>query len=442
MRIVPPAEIVCTWLLSLPLLLLSGCGQNPHVVEAKPPAQVKALPARLDNVAVEVPTIGTVVPIETSRVASGAAGLVIDFPFRIGSLVKEGDLLAELRSVTLAIELEGARALLREREQRYTQLQAGYRAEEIEQAHARMRAAEAASKFAEANERRVQDLYDKGVNAVSDQEVERAVFEAEEARQLLAEARSNYEMMVKGYRTEEIEAARAAYEAQQQEVKRLEDEMEKRRIRAPFTGYLVEKHTDLGEWVELGGQVATLVKLDEVEVQVNVEESHVHQITVGEKVDVSIDALGRQVSGTIFRIVPRADWRQGSRSFPVIVRIANSFENDQPLLREGMVARIRFRGQPRQAILAHKDSILRTPNATLVYVVGADNTVRAVEIEEGISSGEYIEIRGNVQPGDLLVTEGVERLRPFDVVAVQDLPTGEAEQTADKNSPKTAMGGM
>jgi membrane fusion protein (multidrug efflux system) len=262
----------------------------------------------------------------------------------------------------------------------------------------------------------------------------------------MAEADAAHAMTVAGYRAEEIDAARAAADVQQQEVLRLEDEMKKRNVVAPFSGYIVEKHIDLGEWVPLGGPVATLVNLDEVEVQVNVEESFIAQLRPGQEVEARIDALGGEVvQGTIRQIVPRADWATGSRSFPVIVRMKNSREHDQPRLREGMVARITFRGTPRQALLAHKDAIVRNLVGTLVYVVGADKKVRAVGIQEGISSGEFIAVEGELRDGDLLVTEGVERLRPFDKVAVQEPPQAAdtaADEVVEQTKSAASSGGM
>jgi HlyD family secretion protein len=334
--------------------------------------------------------------------------------------------------VTLAIELEGAKALLRQREQDYARMKAGYRTEEIAQAEAKKLAAEAMKNIAVSALERMRGLSEKSTNAVSEQQLEEAEFQAENARQLMAEAEAAYSMAQAGNRVEEIEAARAAADVQQQEVLRLEDEMQKRNVTAPFSGFIVEKNIDLGEWVPLGGPVATLVNLDEVEVQVNVEESYIAEIRPSQEVEARIDALdGEIVRGTVRQIVPRADWATGSRSFPVVVRMKNSIENDQPRLREGMVARITFRGAPRPALLVHKDAIVRSLGGTLVYVVGADKKVRAVDIREGISSGEFIAVEGELREGDLLVTEGVERLRPFDEVAIQNPPQA-AHTAADE----------
>ena len=412
----------------LVLSLAAGCTKPP--VEATPtPAPVVAIPIHQETISAEIRAVGTVVAVERSRVAAGAEGLVVRFPLDVGEVVEEGDVLAELRSVTLSIELNQAQAVLRQREQQYAQLKQGYRSEEIGQAEARLRGAEAASQFAEANERRMHDLRDRAFGAVTDQDFEQAVLLAEQARQTLAEARANYDMVSAGYRQEEVEAARASAEAQQHEVSRLRDELAKREIRAPFKGFVVEKHTDVGEWVALGGMVATLVKLDEVEVQVNVEESRIHEIDLDQEVQIHIDALGRQpVRGRVRFVVPRSQWEMGSRSFPVIVRMQNVFDQGRPRLHEGMVARVLFQGLPRQAMLAPKDAIVRNMNGALVYVVGEDRKVRAVEVVEGLSQGHLVEVQGSLQPGQLVVTEGAERVHPFDQVALVNTP--ETEQQA------------
>lgn len=408
--------------------LLVGCAGEPPKPKGQPPAVIKVLPIAQGSVAVEVPVVGSVVPVETSRVAAGAPGKVVSFPFREGALVKQGELLAQLRDVTISIELEAARAMSRESQQKLAQLRAGYRAEEIAQAESAMRAAEAASLQAAAKALRVKTLHERPDKPVTDQELDDATYGAQRAQHELAKARSDFEMKRSGYRAEEIAGAEAAAEAQQQEVARLTDEVEKRKVVAPFTGYLAQKNTEVGEWIDLGGFVATLVRLDEVEMRVNVEEQYIEEVQIGQAVQVAIEALRdnkgatAQFEGRVVSVVPRARWEQGSRSFPVIVRVKNEFHEDQPLLKEGMVARITFRGRPRTALLAHKDAIMRTDGKPKVFLIDADQKARPVEVVEGLSSGSYVEVRGQLHEGDLVATEGVERLRPFAAVSVMQSP--------------------
>lgn len=405
-------------------LLGSGCGTNSGEQAAEPVPNVKVAAVRLGEIAMQVPVVGTVTPSETSDVAAATAGLVVEYPAGEGDFIRQGQTLAQLETTALEIEIERAKALLRQHQQMHLELVKGYRPEEIASARASMLAAAADFEVAVARHKRLKGINARLASAVTAEQFEEARIELERTRQLHAASKADFEMKSSGYRAETVAAAEAGMQAQLQEVRRLEDQLKKHSVTAPFDGFIVAEQTDVGEWVDLGGVVATLVRLDEVEVRVNVNESQIDQIQVGQMVDVSVDALGGSlIAGRVEFIVPRSEWQQGSRSFPVVVRMKNQISNGIPQLKEGMVARITFRGPPRQGLLAHKDAIIRSAGLATVFVVESDGTVRAVNVIEGLSEGEFIEVEGDLETGDLLVTEGVERLRPYDRVTVIDAPT-------------------
>lgn len=411
---------------------LCGCQRPVEDSRSAPPAPVVVVPAQMGAVSSTIQSIGTVMPVDESLVASSAAGLVEEMPVRDGQYVMKGEKLAQLREVVLTTRLEEARALLRQREQELRQYEAGYRAEEVLKTEARFKAAEASNKYAAARAERATQLREQ--DAISEEELHERVFEAETAAQLVAEAEAEHRRMSSGYRQEEIEAARATRDAQRHIVARLEDELVRRSIVAPFDGFVTQRYTDLGQWVEEGGPVVTLVRLDEVEVRVQVEEDAIPEIQVGQQVEVYVDAISSEpFAGEIRQIVPKANWREGSRSFPVVVRMTNSIVEGQPQLKEGMLARITFLGQSREAVLVDKDSIVRSSGRPLVFVVEDDNRVRAVEVQDGTSLGQLIEVEGEVRVGDRLVTEGAERLRPFQQVAVLN-ETGETTKAISETS--------
>lgn len=401
---------------------LSACA-GPAAPPEPPPARVEVAALRTGSAAPSIWATGTVMAVETSRVASGAEGKVVAYPFRLGARVQADEVLCQLRDVTLSIELEAARQLLLQREQEFAELARGFRAEEVAAALSRMRAMEAKSQLAAAHAQRMQELAEHPGQPVSQQELDDARFGAEQARNEWQAAQAEYQLRQNGPRPEQIAAAEAAVAVQRQELARLEDELGKRTVRAPFTGYLVEKSTDVGEWVPLGGAVATLVQLDEVEVRVNVEESFVQEIRPGQTVPVEIPALSRpdaQVAtfeGTVQALVPRSQWQQGSRSFPVIVRVKNRLDDQHPLLQEGMVARIRFAGRARSTLFAPKDAIVRTSGRPQLFIIGPDRRARAVDVVEGLAQDAWVEVRGAFHAGDLVVTAGAERLRPLVAVA-------------------------
>ncbi len=423
-----PASVAFALLLPFSAGLV-GCGKSSAPTGQNVAAKVRVARVQKAPVSPYVSMVGTATPIETSIVASEASGVVRSYPFREGAFVHKGEALAELQDEALAIELQRARALWRQQQQKYAELKSGYRPEEIAQAEARMRAAEAAIHLAESHQARLQDLESRNSRAITEQELDQARFETEKARQDFIEAKADYEMKAAGYREEVVAAAKAAMDAAEHEVRRLEDEIRKHTVRAPFDGFLVVEHTDVGQWVEVGGPVATLARLDEVEVRVQVEESAIHLIQPGDVVDVRFDALPNETfSGEVTAVVPRADWQQGSRSFPVVVRVKNKILDGQPKIKEGMIARLTFRGPAFEALLVHKDAIVRSTGRPTVFVVDNDGVVRAVVVKEGQSYGELVVVEGDLREGDLTVTEGVERLRPYDRVAILNKSAGTQTQ--------------
>lgn len=427
--------------------VLVGCGQPPAPPQMPAPP-VRAMTVALVPIAEEFTAVGTVVPLEVSRVAAGAEGKVVEFPFREGTLVRKDEVITKLRDKTLAIEIEGGKALMRQREAMFREMQAGFRAEEKAQAEAKMAAAKETLDLADLKLKRTDDLFRRG--AARQEELEEAHSTQMRATQLFLEARADRDLKLNGYRKETIEQSQAAYEQQQQEVARLEDEMSKRTVRAPFTGYLVKKHTDLGEWVIKGAPIVTLIDLQTVEVVVKVDENRIGLVKVGGKIDVKFDAYPNQAfSGEVVHIVPQSEWAGGSRSFPVRIRLPNEFENDVPKFKEGMLARAKFRGPERQGLTVDRDAIVRGGRAPIVYVLaeipvagGTPKTVvRPVPIAEGLDLGPTIEVSGaagaaKLEAGARVVNEGAERLRPEQEVRV--LPN-EVPRTAQQPTPPKAQ---
>ena len=127
--------------------------------------------------------------------------------------------------------------------------------------------------------------------------------------------------------------------------------------------------------------------------------------------------------GTVERIVPQADLL--SRSFPVQVVLENRVIDEQPILRGGMLARAWLPvGSRGEVTVVPKDALVLGGGTPLVYV--ADTTsgdrqsgtaaVRPVPVSLGATVAGSVEVSGMIQPGELVVTRGNERLRPGVVV--------------------------
>jgi RND family efflux transporter MFP subunit len=360
--------------------------------------------------------VGTVNPLRRSTVGSAVDGRVIEFLVEAGDRVSQGQPLARLLTETLQIEIAAARAEHEFRLQELAELVNGSRPEEIEQAQAHMAGAKALMEYALAKYQRAKSLFDQGQAVTKDQmELERSA--SVQAEQAYYEAKAAYELMVAGPRQERIARARAYAQVQEEQVRRLEDQLKKHTVLAPFDGYVVAEHTEVGYWIARGEPVADIIEIDQVDVEVMVLESYVSQLRRGSKARVELDALpGREFAGEVTYIVPQADVR--SRNFPVRVRLANeSLSDGNPLLKPGMFARVTLPVQRKgEALLVPKDAVVLGGESPMVYIVELDSKdprlgqARPVPVTLGVPEGELVEVIGELKAGQHVVVEGNERL--------------------------------
>jgi RND family efflux transporter MFP subunit len=299
-----------------------------------------------------------------------------------------------------------------------------------------MIAAEAKMKYMKARNLRTEALFAKGRTATEEQRDE-AASAAVEAEQAYVDAKAAYDLAVEGPRKEKIGQARALLAKQQALVDQLKDQLNKHTIISRFDGYVIAEHTEIGQWVKKGDLVAEVAALDIVEVVAYVTEQHVPHITVGANVRVEIPALSRpDFPGKVVYVVPQADVR--TRTFPVKIRVENEITEEGPLLNSGMYARVMLpTGEPQQALLVPKDALVLGGPQPVVFVVDAINVrqgkAKPVPVELGVASGQLIQVKGALEPGNMVVVEGNERLRPGqDVTIVRTMPI---EPTKSSSSP-------
>ena len=296
------------------------------------------------------------------------------------------------------------------------ELQAGSRPEEIDQRRAAVQGLEARAEYARSRLERLRRLAERGTSTADellDGETEFRQVEAD-----LRSGRAALELAEAGPREEQIAQAAAAVAAQESEVERINDQLGKHTIRAPFEGWVVDRFTEEGQWLSRGGLVARIAELSRVEVDVQVPEVAITSLATGMDVRLEFDAARDQTwIGRVERVVPQADLL--SRSFPVKVMLENRIVNGQPVLRGGMLARAWLPvGKTGLATIVPKDALVLGSGQPLVYAVepasgqpGA-GTVRPVRVALGATVGGSVEIMGPIDPGSLVVIRGNERLRP------------------------------
>ncbi len=290
------------------------------------------------DVSQPVKMVGTVFPLRESIVACEVEGLVVEFPVKRGDYVKNGQVLAKLRTTSLEIQLKGAKA---------------------------------------------------------DEHL--ALIEYERAKELYeGDAISHSEL-------DEFETKLVAQEAK---VEAIEDNIGKCTITAPFDGRITEEYTEVGQWLDKGDRVVSMLEMDYVKVRVPVPEKYIQNLKVGDECKVSFPALGGMVrDGHIIHIVPQANAR--GRTFPVYIKLDNKDE----MIKSGMFTEATFEiGPLLSATMILKDGVVRRGGRESIFLV-MDGKAIELPVKTGIAHKNLIQIMGDVKPGQDVVVRGNERLR-------------------------------
>ena len=327
------------------------------------PSPVRYTEARRHTLRRVVRLPGTVESASMSIVASEVAGLVTEFPAREGTAVTRGDVLARLRSTNLELRLKAIESELGE--------------------------AEAREQLAERELQRARDLF--ADELFSQQQLDAAEFEYNARVGRVGQLRADME--------------------------RLNDDVERSTIRAPFDGVVVAEQTEVGQWLTVGGPVVELHALHRLEVVVEVPERHFSAIRRGSAVTVEVESLGDvSVDGQVSAIIPRASAQ--ARTFPVKVRIGNP----DGQIGVGMLTQAAFPiGDSYEATIVPKDALVFQGSQRFVYVIGDDGAASILPIQVGPGAGEWVAVDGPVQPGAKVITRGNERLQPGQAVAGEPL---------------------
>jgi RND family efflux transporter MFP subunit len=337
---------------SLGAALVAGAaaGQPPEM----PPSPVRYVMALNHDVRPTISLTGSVDSRRSSLVATEVAGVVARLEAREGDRVGRGEPLAGLRSEEIRLRLEAARGQLQE--------------------------AEARLRLAEAQLARSRGLFDEQI--VSQENLDDAVSEAEAWQGRVIQLRA--------------------------EVARLEIDLRRTTVRAPFAGVVVREHAAEGEWLGIGDPVAEMVDLDDLEVTVEVPESYYAGLARGGTARVVFSSLGGyEIEGAIRAVVPRANPQ--ARTFPVKVAL----DNAERRIGAGMLARVDLPvGEPQPAVLVPKDAVTAQGREDVVYVVDEGDTVRPVSVKRGAAVGAWVAVEGGVAAGERVVTRGNERLFP------------------------------
>ncbi|MFG1422988.1 efflux RND transporter periplasmic adaptor subunit [Roseixanthobacter liquoris] len=371
--------------------VLAGCSQ-PQQQAAPPPPAVTVAKPKSQTITDYDEYVGRFVAINEVNVHARVSGYLSQIHFTDGQLVKEGDLLFTIDQRPFKIALDSAQANLA--------------------------VAKANLDFAQTDLERARTLLqDKNSNAISKQAFDQ--------------------------RTQTERTAAATVQAQEAAVASAKLDLEFTELRAPVAGRIGDRRVSVGNYV-LGGAGATptllaiIVSTDPIRFEFTFDEASLlryQRLNDGKELtggpvklklidDKSFVHVGKM--DFLNNVVDRATGTIRGRAL---------FDNKNDLFRPGMFARIQLPASAAYQALTVPDSAIGSEQLRkFVYVVGPENVIQQKFVEIGQLEGSARVVKSGLAPEDLVVVNGLMRVRPGVKVTPQEAPATPAAAPAAANS--------
>lgn len=221
----------------------------------------------------------------------------------------------------------------------------------------------------------------------------------------------------------DYDRARAALGVDQARVASARAALSKMTLTAPFSGQVGLREVSVGEVVNAGQALVTLVRLDPIEVDFSVPETQLSKLQRGQRIRVEVDAYpGDAFGGEVVAIDPVVD--PNSRSTKLRARIANP----DGRLRPGQFARLQLEvgGSGGEALLVPEQALMQDGQTRFVYTV-VDGKARRTEVQTGTRTPGFVQVTSGLKAGDVVITAGQAKPMMRDGVPVVSVPAQGAQ---------------
>lgn len=323
--------------------------------------------ARMDTIRSSVTATGTIEPVTEVEVGTQVSGIISKIYVDYNSVVKKGDVIAELDKTNLTSELNSARANLA--------------------------SAKSELDFQTANYERYKALHEKGLVS-----------------------RTEYETAYLSYRK-----AQEACRTMTENVKKAETNIGYATITSPIDGVVLSKAVEEGQTVASSFNTPTLFTiardLTDMRVIADIDEADIGEVKEGQRVTFTVDAYPNDTfHGFVTQVRQEATVESNVVTYEVVI----SAPNNDLKLKPGLTANVTVYTLEKDHVLVVPNKALRfTPNEHLMNADGQiincngkekvwiqeGNNLRAIAVETGLTNGTLTEIIRGISAGTNVVTD-------------------------------------
>ena len=346
--------------LLLATAMWSGC-------EKKSEFTYKTAEAVVQDITTSVTATGTIEPVTSVTVGTQVSGIVSKLYVDYNSIVKAGDVIAELDRTNLMSELSSAKASLN--------------------------SAQSELDYQKANHERYKTLHEKGLISANEYEQVRLSFI--KAQQTLTNHKEN--------------------------VKKAQTNLGYATITSPIDGVVLSKAVEEGQTVASSFNTPTLFTiakdLTDMRVIANVDEADIGEVKEGQRVTFTVDAFPED---TFQGFVSQVRQEAAAESNVVTYEVVISAPNEDLKLKPGLTANVNIftlemkdiltipnkalRFTPNEAMLSEGETIQNAEGKTKVWVKEG-SVLKAMPVKTGLTNGTLTQVFEGLAPGTEIITE-------------------------------------
>ncbi|MCG0276637.1 MAG: efflux RND transporter periplasmic adaptor subunit [Thermosediminibacteraceae bacterium] len=397
------------------MVIITGCSRKPaDSAEEKEP-----IPVRVERVATQDLVeyrffSGTVEAAGQVQITAKMAGRVKEVLVKAGDRVKAGQVLVKLEGQEVESQVKQARAGYQAALANYNKISTQLE-QEVQRLESAVRQAEENYNNAKQNYERMSKLYQDG--AISQKDFEGIELQYKIAKEQYESSREQLDIMKNKSVPETMTAAKAQVEQAEAALSAAESALENTMITAPIDGVVGNVDVKVGQLISPGVPVAVVGNTGSMSVKINVTEDVINSVKIGQEVEVSVEAVGVNLKGTVTSVSPYKNLQTGT--YPVEVRITEVPEGVKP----GMFARVKLAVSSYPKVLAvPEECVIKKDEKNVVFKV-EDGKAKAVEVVPGPTVGGFTVIEKGLEEGMEIVVEGQEYLEdgaPVEVVGKEE----------------------
>jgi membrane fusion protein (multidrug efflux system) len=214
-----------------------------------------------------------------------------------------------------------------------------------------------------------------------------------------------------GLSRQALDQAEAEARVLEAEMAQLRAEIERRRIYAPFAGQIGLRSVSPGAYVSPGDPLATLRVTSTLKLEFAVPELYLGRVRAGDPVVFTVPGQEGAFRASVYAVEGAVD--PSTRAFTVRARTSNP-----GALSPGAFAQVALAlDRVEDALVVPAAAVVPGVDSAAVYVVEDGRAVRRA-VRTGIRTADRVQVSGEVAAGEVVLTSGLEQVRPGQPVRV------------------------